>query len=69
MPAILESPAEIDYSQYLSVESKGRVRSQLKALRPYFDRPNMISVSPLQYFTGEADDSLAVDTLIPRHGL
>lgn len=34
----------MDYTQYMSLESKNRVRSQLKELRPYFDMEGMISV-------------------------
>lgn len=45
MPSIDSAPVKIDYDAYLSWESKNRQRSGLKALRPYFDRPGMISVS------------------------
>lgn len=45
MPSIDLAPVKIDYDAYLSWESKNRQRSGLKALRPYFDRPGMISVS------------------------
>lgn len=44
MPSIDPAPVKIDYSQYMSLESKNRKRSQLKELRPYFEIPGMISV-------------------------
>ncbi|GFZ45635.1 hypothetical protein JCM24511_03363 [Saitozyma sp. JCM 24511] len=44
MPSIDSAPVKIDYDAYLSWESKNRQRSGLKALRPYFDRPGMISL-------------------------
>jgi hypothetical protein len=44
MPCFEPSPVKIKYEAYLSWESKNRQRSQLKTLRPYFDRPGMISV-------------------------
>jgi hypothetical protein len=34
----------INYDDYLSSEARGRVRSSLKDLRPFFDLPGMISV-------------------------
>ncbi|KAK8853500.1 hypothetical protein IAR55_004207 [Kwoniella newhampshirensis] len=43
MPSIDLKPAPIDFSKYLSKESTGRKRSQLKELRPYFEIPGMIS--------------------------
>ncbi|KAK4686426.1 hypothetical protein P7C73_g3702, partial [Tremellales sp. Uapishka_1] len=43
MPSVVTSPVKIDYADYLSDESKGLARSQLKQLRPYFDIPGMIS--------------------------
>ena len=45
MPSIDPVPVKIDYTQYMSIESKNRKRSQLKELRPYFEIPGMISVS------------------------
>jgi hypothetical protein len=49
MPSIDSAPVKIDYDAYLSWESKNRQRSGLKALRPYFDRPGMISVSASEW--------------------
>ncbi|OCF32127.1 aromatic amino acid aminotransferase I [Kwoniella heveanensis BCC8398] len=43
MPSIEPQATPIDFSQYLSRESKERKRSQLKELRPYFVIPGMIS--------------------------
>ncbi|WVQ85764.1 hypothetical protein IAT38_007931 [Cryptococcus sp. DSM 104549] len=43
MPSIDPKPTPIDFTKYFSWESKNRKRSQLKALRPYFDIPGMIS--------------------------
>ncbi|KAL7424065.1 hypothetical protein Q5752_001650 [Cryptotrichosporon argae] len=43
MPSVDAAPVKINYDDYLSSESKGRARSQLKKLRPYFDMPGMIS--------------------------
>lgn len=44
MPSIDPKPVKINYDEYLSYESVHRVRSELKALRPYFELPGMISV-------------------------
>lgn len=61
MPSVDPAPVAIDYSQYLSYESRNRVRSQLKQLRPYFDIPGMISVGAgvwtLSLFAGSADQA------------
>ncbi|KAK8869750.1 hypothetical protein IAR55_000318 [Kwoniella newhampshirensis] len=43
MPSANPTPVKVDYASFLSDEAKGRVRSQLKELRPYFEIPGMIS--------------------------
>lgn len=40
------APVAVDFTQYLSREAAGRVRSQLKELKPYSEIPGMISVCP-----------------------
>lgn len=41
-------PVKVNYDDFLSWESKHRVRSGLKKLRPYFDTPGIISVGGRQ---------------------
>ncbi|ORY27886.1 pyridoxal phosphate-dependent transferase [Naematelia encephala] len=44
MPSITPATVQIDYTKYFSKESHGRIRSQLKELRPYHSVPDMISL-------------------------